>query len=500
MSRRTRCALAASLLLLLAASPALGRTIDLAATPASLVVRGREAREAFGSALCAADLDGDGAAELAVGAPGLSSPDGPAAAGGVFVFARSALASPRLPVVARDDETRLLPGPAAHSGFGVSLASGDLNADGLDDLVIGAPGVGGGYDLARGAVYVYFGAEDFLDGTPRPPAVILGDVGADRLGASIHVADLDGDGYPELVAAAPGARGPSAKDAGFVFVVPAHGLPAPGETLAVSDASAGEVRGDHAGDALTGLADADLDGDGRPELLLGAYCADAPDERVDAGVLAVVAPSEVLGARTSVGSCARGVVTGELARGFLGRSIHTGDIDADGLDDVLVSAYAAGDDGDAQARGAAYVLFGNVLASVGTLDLLEAEVPKFVGRRWDLLGLPVLLADLNGDANDDIVIASQFADAGDERQRCGRVSLFWGSLPSVVSAKAGSPDRADVTILGERAFDALGGSLLAADVVGGPSPDLVVGAPEAGFEGAPSAGQVVIVSDELLRP
>jgi len=114
----------------------------------------------------------------------------------------------------------------------------------------------------------------------------------------------------------------------------------------------------------------------------------------------------------------------------------------------------------------------------------------------DLFGLPAIAADLNGDRNADIVFAAQFADSPDgARRRCGEVYVYWGSLRSVMDAKSGEAELADVTIVGGAEMESIGGALLAARLSGGRTPDLVIGAPEGrgGAEAESNTGRLYVV-------
>ena len=100
----------------------------------------------------------------------------------------------------------------------------------------------------------------------------------------------------------------------------------------------------------------------------------------------------------------------------------------------------------------------------------------------------------------DIAMAAQFADLLDRgRQRCGEVYVVRGSLRSVMNAKASSAELADVTITGAGGLEALGGALLAAELVGDAKADLVIGAPDAvGPKLEQREGRVYVVPGERL--
>jgi hypothetical protein len=104
--------------------------------------------------------------------------------------------------------------------LGAALAAGDLDGDGADDLVVGAPGAGN----TAGAIYVFFGGTwpTSID-VASPPAnfgAVLGANAGDRLGEALTLADTDGDGHPEVLAGAPGAA--------TVYVLSASALKAMG--------------------------------------------------------------------------------------------------------------------------------------------------------------------------------------------------------------------------------------------------------------------------------
>lgn len=175
-----------------------------------LVLAGAEPGERFGSALAVGELDGDGLPDLAVGAPGH---DGAAAttdnsAGAVYVFLgaslRAALAMPG-GVEGGLAADRRVDGVYARERAGSALALVDLDGDGLDELVVGAPGLnptGASDAVQAGAIYVFPG------GAGDWPAVqdvsdAAATLGADRqylrAGERFAAGDLDGDGLGDLV-------------------------------------------------------------------------------------------------------------------------------------------------------------------------------------------------------------------------------------------------------------------------------------------------------------
>ncbi len=519
-----RCGIRLTALLMLAAPltyAAAGQTIDLAEVNVT-VLSGETPGEQFGYSLTTGDLTGNGLGMIIVGAPGRTSADGDPGAGGVYVFSPMDIAaadtSAANTICASELAVIAIEGTAAGSRFGATLAAGDWNGDSSDELVVGAPDDGLPDAMLHGALYL-FDIPDSARGLRLSPAdarlIIRGTAVAGRLGSSLLVADLSGDGRDELIVSAFRSPGPRGRDSGCIYVLDGALLTAATGEIPVDSVARIRILGEDAGDGIRGLSVADTDGDGDAELLVGAYLADGPDRnQFDVGKVYVVEVAEIFpplespdpdspgsAASTDAAATAPGateitlpdhtiaIITGAVPRGFLGRAIAAGDVDFDGNDDVFVSAYAArGESSKETAAGEAYLIFGGDDSLTGALDLADSEAddsllgdrPRFVARsKWNLFGFPLLMADVNGDGPQDLITAAQFASHGSDRGRCGEIYINFGSLRSVMEAKAGSTEHADVTIVGAHTLDSIGGALLAVDLMGTGRVALVIGAPDA---------------------
>lgn len=511
---RHRTASAATGFLLLASILNAGTVTDLASQSVP-AVHGTFEEEQFGYCLAAGDFDADGDIDVVVGAPGLTDSVAGAHVGGVYVFRLSVLDTLSADVPAADLAEWTIAGSGDRGRFGSTVAVADLDGDGFDDLAVGAPGAGSDSAIARGEVAVYFGGPGgslSLGPGAAPEIVLEGTCSGARLGWSMLAGDLDDDGAAELLLSEPQGGGTAGARSGAIHVVSGAALRSASGAAVVSEVALSSIVGENAGDALSGMAVTDTDGDGALELVLGAYQADGPGMKLpDVGKLYIVTVREVLEQRSlSLPTVRTRTVLGLTERGFLGRSLAAGDIDSDGIGDLLVSAYASRAQGKKlEATGEAFVLFGDsenageAGADVRTLD--DPTVSRFRGgSRSDLFGFTVLLVDLNGDRSDDIVMASQHADGPDgERTACGEIYIYWGSLRSVVAAKVGSSELADVTIVGQSAKDSIGAALLAVEMSEDRRPGLLIGASDASGtedDGAitPRRGKLILVPGELL--
>ncbi len=283
-----------------------------------------EQRDAYlgWSVAAAGDVNGDGCDDLLAGARFYS--DGQSLEGGAFLFHGSPDGLRKTPegLGAPPDWIGQVDQATAQFGYAVSGA-GDLNGDGYADVIVGAPY----YEstpttLNEGAIFLYYGSSDGLSVDPDWTA--YGGAPDARLGFSVSGGfDLNGDGYPDLVAGAPGWEG----SLGAVFVF--HGS-TNGPSLGADWSRAGSA-------AYTGYGEAvalsgDLNGDGYADLLVGAsrYSNDQSKE----GVLYVHhggpdGPAQYPGWRAE----------GNKADTGFGAWVATaGDVNKDGYSDIVVGA------------------------------------------------------------------------------------------------------------------------------------------------------------------
>jgi len=321
------------------------------------------------------------------------------------------------------------------SGWSVSNA-GDVNDDGIDDLVIGARHADPVEGVETGESYVVFGGTGLgiggvldladLDGTNG--FALRGIAAEDDSGYSVSGAgDVNGDGVPDLLIGALGADPYGHGRAGESYVVfGSTGVGSGGVVnLSTLDGTNGfALRGvaaeDWSGFSVSNAGD--VNNDGIDDLVIGAIFAD-PSGRVDAGEGYVVFGGTGIGSGGVLdlsgldgtnGFVLRGIVAGDES----GYSVSSaGDVNGDGIGDLVIGAIGADTNGNANA-GESYVVFGR--SGVGAGGVLELSALNgangfaIKGIAFsDSSGHSVSSAgDINGDGVDDLMIGAPFADPG----------------------------------------------------------------------------------------
>lgn len=328
------------------AYPVDGNTIfggDRLLTAASPRFRGSTLTpEQAGSALAIGDINGDGQADVIVGAPFYKST---IETGAVYAFTGpvTPTSSGQLSSASIKVMGGLSPGGAQ---AGSSLAVLDMNGDGHKDLVVGAPRHDTGSVADTGAVFIFYGPLSGLQGFNSATITLTGAVANELAGSSVaNAGDLDNDGQEDLLIGAPG----TGVSPGKTYVV-YGGTFAPSPTsysLAAEPRFTG-IAQDLAGTAV--LSPGDINGDGYKDLLIGA-----PGHTSNQGAVYAVYGTGARYSGNAALATTAGRLVGAAAGSELGRSlVALGDVDADGSAD-----FAVGAPGFSASAGAVYLMLGH---------------------------------------------------------------------------------------------------------------------------------------------
>jgi hypothetical protein len=318
-----------------------------------------------------------------------------------------------------------LTGEATDNFFGISLTTGDLNADGKDDLAVGAYG----YNSFQGRAYLFYGGSMVSESATGADVTFTGETTNNGFGISLTTGDLNADGKDDLAVGAYGYN--SFRGRAYLF----YGGSMVSESATGADVTlTGAATGNYFGYSLT---TGDLNADGKDDLAVGAYGYNSAQGRTYLFYGGSMVSESATGADVTL--------TGAATGNYFGYSLTTGDFNADGKDDLAVGAY-----GYNSSQGRAYLFYGGSMVSESATG---ADVTLTGAATGNYFGYSLTTGDFNADGKDDLAVGAYGYNSAQ-----GRAYLFYGG--SMVSESATG---ADVTLTGAATGNYFGRSLTTGD-------------------------------------
>ncbi len=311
------------------------------------------------------------------------------------------------------DLTLQAPAPEAGARFGWAIAVGDVNGDGGKDIIVSALFANGGTDNGTGAVYVFFGGPQ-LDTQADATLQVSGLNALAHFGWSLAVGDVTGDGLDEIVVGAENVRVAGRRQAGEVFLF--AGSRSFTGTLSQTFLSPAPQEGGAFGHSV---AVGKINGDPFADIIVGA-----PNE--DVGSTAGAGRAHIFFGGSTVDNIVDATLTQPvpLPNSGFGSAVVAGDTNGRGLDDVVVGAphprltrtilSASSDPGEV------YVFFGGSPFDTTSDRKLQAPAPA----RNDAFGGTLATGDVNQDGSEDLIVGSLAIVSGGVE---GKAYLFFSS-------------------------------------------------------------------------
>ncbi|MEA5577316.1 DUF4114 domain-containing protein [Anabaena sp. UHCC 0451] len=312
-----------------------------------------------------------------------------------------------------------------HLGYSISNA-GDVNGDGINDIIIGAYLADPNGQSNAGSSYVVFGTNNGFPATIDISTLngingftLIGSTEGEASGRSVSAAgDINGDGIDDLIIGAP-LIDVKAKNAGKAYIVFGKSSFSSTPTINLSNLNGnngfiinGAIAEDQLGYTVSNAGD--INKDGFDDLIIAASNAYTDPNGLPGKAYIIFGQQDFNSDfdLTSLNGSKGFVINGLTADDYLGFAVSSaGDINNDGIDDIIIGAHFADPNGSGSGR--AYIVFGSEEEFSSNLDLSNLDGSNgFIinGQDDDQLGFSVSSAgDVNNDGIDDIIVGAHFA-------------------------------------------------------------------------------------------
>ncbi|MDX1958261.1 MAG: FG-GAP-like repeat-containing protein [Leptospiraceae bacterium] len=358
----------------------------------------------FGTSIALGDINGDGYADLAIGAPVTTN-------GNVYIFHSTGATGISSGTTANAFTN--ISGASAGNRFGQSVALGDVTNDGYSDLAVSATQFGGS---TEGSIYLFHSTSNSsITATSASSAnITITGVGVnDRIGTNLCFGDFNGDEKLDLVVAAENYS----SNLGRVFIFHNSGSGLTSGTAAIASTTITGSSNNKFGRAITAI---DINGDGFTDLISGSELSPA-----DGNVRIFISPGST-GITVNNPTLANTTIAG-FTTSRLGRSLSSGDLNSDGFGDIIAG-------GDTYSSGGNFGI-GIVAMSQGstgiTITSFASANKIFHETTASQFGQTASVLDFNGDGYQDIVFTGGTNNSGLTNQ--GAAYLMKSSSTGIIA-------------------------------------------------------------------
>ena len=470
-------------------------TVDLDLGQEDVRILGDDAGDRTGWRMASGDVNGDGCGDLIIAGICADLP-GREKMGEIYIVYGSETLPNTIDLANFEEDVRIY-GDDYDDQSGLTVGSGDINDDGIDDIIIGASDADPPGGSGAGEVYIIFGSPTLpahIDlGNGEEDVRILGDDSWDLLGRSIACGYVNGDDFEDLIVSAGGAdRSAGDTNEGEVYIIYGNSVFPDTIDLAAGDEDV-RILGATGGDFLAfenGLGCGNINGDAFDDVVMGSQGGDTPGG-LNSGECFIVFGSPSLPNTIDLGNGDADVhILGDNAGDHMDR-VAVGNVNGDCCEDVILGATEADPSGRGEA-GTVFIVFGSG-SMHGTIDLDQGEEDvRILGDdSQDYIGYEVASGNVNGDNYNDVIISGHWADPPGGGG-AGEVYVIFGSddMPAVIDLANGEED---VRILGDDGGDNLGISLASDDVNCDNVDDIIIGAHYGDQADGGDAGETYVI-------
>ncbi len=387
-------------------------------------------------------------------------------------------------------------GKNAFDQFGYEISAGDINGDGIDDIIISSPSSDPLGRNSAGEVYIFWGdiqteQSNYLNlNSDSADITIYGAQSGDKLGYSLTVGSINGDNYADFAISAPYSDDGSTLQVGKVYLFyGSQNLPAIIDlsTYSANHLFVGESANDFLGQSLLM---SDLNNDNEDEVIIGTPHADQ-EQLLNCGKVYLIWSQETYSSTVNL-SQANNVtfIPGSSINANLGSSLNTSNINGDQYQDLILGSPGV-DDGALVNNGVVYIIKGRAFFPYDEINLTDSTYisNKFTGAyHSSRLGKAVASGDVNGDGFGDLLI-TDFSN----QSTTNMIYLLFGSNTLADNLVLNS-ENSNSTITHQLIEDNIFGEMLYIGNIKADTPaDIVISSPQASTNNGSESGLVYVM-------